>query len=60
MQKELTDNSKRLSHLVCGRCGILLNCEQISVSLIENDQCGKREYQTHWPKQVKCDCMLVH
>lgn len=56
----MTDNSKRLLHLVCGKCGTLLECDQISVSLVENDQCGKIQYQTHWPKQVKCDCMLVH
>ena len=55
-----TNNSKRLLHLVCDRCGTLLQCDQISVSLVENDQCGKIEYETHWPKQVNCDCKLVH
>ncbi len=46
-------------HLDCSVCGALLDCDNLSISLDEDDVCDEREYSRHVPRQVKCTCLTT-
>ena len=42
------------SHLICGNCGMLLDCDWMGISLDYDDECKFGVH--HWQQEVKCDC----
>ena len=43
-------------HIVCGTCGILLECDWMSIGLDYDDECEKSEFEHHTAIDKKCDC----
>ena len=45
-----------MKHKVCAICGILLDCDWLSICLDYDDICEKTDEDYHNPIEVKCDC----
>lgn len=47
-------------HLVCSVCGTLLECDNLDISLDEDDICEVRPGDDrHVIKEVKCTCLVT-
>lgn len=45
-----------MEHIVCGNCGILLECDWMGIGIDYDDECEKTDGGHHYAKDEKCDC----
>jgi hypothetical protein len=46
------------SHYVCLGCGMILDCDEMGITLDESDVCEHYDDGLHYAKKKDCECLI--